>query len=52
MIKITNLHKNFGDNLVLKGISEHIRQGEVVSVIGPSGSGKPATAIRGLQAYR
>lgn len=40
MIKITNLHKNFGDNLVLKGISEHIRQGEVVSVIGPSGSGK------------
>lgn len=33
MIKITNLHKNFGDNLVLKGISEHIRQGEVVSVI-------------------
>ncbi|WP_330148117.1 amino acid ABC transporter ATP-binding protein [Shewanella oncorhynchi] len=40
MIKITNLHKNFGDNQVLKGISEHISQGEVVSVIGPSGSGK------------
>ncbi|WP_415775252.1 amino acid ABC transporter ATP-binding protein [Shewanella oncorhynchi] len=40
MIKITNLHKNFGDNQVLKGISEHIHQGEVVSVIGPSGSGK------------
>jgi len=40
VIKITNLHKNFGDNQVLKGISEHIHQGEVVSVIGPSGSGK------------
>ncbi|SUI86489.1 Arginine transport ATP-binding protein ArtM [Shewanella putrefaciens] len=40
MIKITNLHKNFGDNQVLKGINEHIRLGEVVSVIGPSGSGK------------
>ncbi|MGL5359078.1 MAG: amino acid ABC transporter ATP-binding protein, partial [Shewanella sp.] len=40
MIKITNLHKNFGDNQVLKGINEHIRRGEVVSVIGPSGSGK------------
>lgn len=40
MIKITNLHKNYGDNKVLKGINEHIRQGEVVSVIGPSGSGK------------
>nr|WP_283107699.1 amino acid ABC transporter ATP-binding protein [Shewanella hafniensis] len=34
------MHKNFGDNQVLKGISEYIRQGEVVSVIGPSGSGK------------
>lgn len=40
MIKITNLHKNFGNNHVLKGINEHIHQGEVVSVIGPSGSGK------------
>ncbi|MEL4280524.1 MULTISPECIES: amino acid ABC transporter ATP-binding protein [Shewanella] len=40
MINITNLHKSYGDNKVLKGINEHIRQGEVVSVIGPSGSGK------------
>ncbi|QYJ85666.1 amino acid ABC transporter ATP-binding protein [Shewanella mesophila] len=40
MINITNLHKSFGDNLVLKGINEHIARGEVVSVIGPSGSGK------------
>ncbi len=40
MIKITNLQKSYGDNHVLKGINEHIRQGEVVSVIGPSGSGK------------
>jgi len=40
VINITNLHKSYGDNTVLKGINEHIRQGEVVSVIGPSGSGK------------
>ncbi|WP_299804040.1 amino acid ABC transporter ATP-binding protein [uncultured Shewanella sp.] len=40
MIKINNLHKSFGDNPVLKGISEQINHGEVVSVIGPSGSGK------------
>ncbi|GIU05621.1 MULTISPECIES: amino acid ABC transporter ATP-binding protein [unclassified Shewanella] len=40
MIKINNLHKSFGDNQVLKGISEQINHGEVVSVIGPSGSGK------------
>ncbi len=40
MIRIENLHKSFGELKVLKGISEHIRPGEVVSVIGPSGSGK------------
>ncbi|ABO25030.1 amino acid ABC transporter ATP-binding protein [Shewanella loihica] len=40
MIKISNLHKYFGDNQVLKGIDESIARGEVVSVIGPSGSGK------------
>nr|WP_283165032.1 amino acid ABC transporter ATP-binding protein [Shewanella aquimarina] len=40
VIKISNLHKYFGDNQVLKGIDESIARGEVVSVIGPSGSGK------------
>ncbi len=40
MIKITDLKKNFGDLRVLKGVSEHIKKGEVVCVIGPSGSGK------------
>lgn len=40
MIKIHDLHKSYGSNEVLKGITEHIRPGEVVSVIGPSGSGK------------
>ena len=40
MIKINNLHKHFGKLEVLKGINEHIKQGEVVAVIGPSGSGK------------
>ncbi len=40
MIRINNLKKNFNDLEVLKGVNEHIRPGEVVSVIGPSGSGK------------
>ncbi len=47
MIKVENLHKSFGDLEVLKGVSEHIRKGEVVSVIGASGSGK-STFLRCL----
>ena len=29
MIKVENLHKSFGDLEVLKGVSEHIKKGEV-----------------------
>ncbi|MCR4943939.1 MAG: amino acid ABC transporter ATP-binding protein [Clostridium sp.] len=47
MIKITNLHKSFGNNEILKGIDEHIEKGEVVVIIGPSGSGK-STFLRCL----
>jgi len=39
-IDIRGLHKSFGDNHVLRGIDFHVAQGEVVCVIGPSGSGK------------
>ena len=47
MIEVKNLRKHFGDNEVLRGISEHISKGEVVAVIGPSGSGK-STFLRCL----
>lgn len=40
MIKVENLHKNFGDNEVLKGMNNIIKEKEVVCIIGPSGSGK------------
>lgn len=47
MIKVENLHKSFGDLEVLKGVSEHIEKGEVISIIGPSGGGK-STFLRCL----
>jgi len=47
VIKTVNLHKSFGALHVLKGINEHIKKGEVVSIIGPSGSGK-STFLRSL----
>lgn len=47
MIKVQNLYKKFGSNLVLNDISATISQGEVVSIIGPSGSGK-STFLRCL----
>jgi glutamine transport system ATP-binding protein len=47
MIKVSNLKKSFGNLEVLKGINAHIREREVVVVIGPSGSGK-STFLRCL----
>ncbi|HJG83333.1 amino acid ABC transporter ATP-binding protein [Clostridium sp. M62/1] len=47
MITVENLHKKFGSLHVLKGVTEHIARGEVVSVIGPSGGGK-STFLRCL----
>ncbi|MGM8212144.1 amino acid ABC transporter ATP-binding protein [Virgibacillus sp. W0430] len=47
MIKVTDLHKSFGENEVLKGITNTINEKEVVCVIGASGSGK-STFLRCL----
>jgi len=40
MIDIKHITKSFGELQVLKGIDLHIRQGEIVSIVGPSGAGK------------
>ena len=47
MIDVKHLDKAFGDNHVLKDLSEHIEQGEKVVIVGPSGSGK-STFLRCL----
>ena len=47
MIEIRGVKKSFGALGVLKGIDLDIDKGEVVSVIGPSGTGK-STFLRCL----
>lgn len=39
-VVVENLHKNFGDLEVLRGVSLRAHEGDVLSIIGSSGSGK------------
>jgi len=50
-IAIDNLHKKFGDQTVLNGITLHVNRGETVAVLGRSGTGKSVLLklIIGLQ---
>jgi lipoprotein-releasing system ATP-binding protein len=40
MIKAKNIQRSYSDLEVLKGVSLHIKNGEVVSIVGASGAGK------------
>lgn len=39
-LQVENIHKRFGSNEVLRGVSLAARAGDVISIIGSSGSGK------------
>src|SRR5262245_25312529 len=45
IVSLNNVCKSFGANQVLKGVSFEIAKGEMVALIGASGSGK-STALR------
>ena len=47
LLEVTDLHKNFDQLQVLKGISFSLEKGQTLSVIGPSGGGK-TTLLRCL----
>lgn len=46
-IKIKDLHKKYKENVVLDGIDLEIKKGDVIGIIGPSGTGK-STLLRCL----
>ena len=48
MIDVINLKKNFGETEVLKDINVTVNKGDIVVVLGPSGSGKKHIFLRCL----
>ncbi len=45
IVKLDQIYKSFGANQVLKGVSFEVEKGEMIAIIGASGSGK-STALR------
>jgi ABC-2 type transport system ATP-binding protein len=50
-ISVHGLHKSYGDNVAVRGISFEIRAGEVFGLLGPNGAGK-TTTVEILEGYR
>jgi polar amino acid transport system ATP-binding protein len=47
LLSVRNLSKKFGENVILENVDADIEKGEVVTIIGPSGTGK-STFLRAL----
>ncbi|MDR1428693.1 MAG: ATP-binding cassette domain-containing protein, partial [Spirochaetaceae bacterium] len=42
-LRLVNIHKSYGDQKVIDGITLEIHEGEFVTLLGPSGCGKTTT---------
>lgn len=49
MLELNNITLAYGDNPILKGVNLSVKRGDVVSIIGPSGTGK-TTLLRCINA--
>ena len=47
ILTIKNFHKEYGDKVILKDINASVEEGDVIALLGPSGTGK-STLLRGL----
>ena len=54
ILEIKDVHKSFGDNTILRGLSLSVKKGEVVVILGPSGCGKSTLlrSINGLESIQ
>jgi polar amino acid transport system ATP-binding protein len=54
VLRVDGLHLQRGERVILDGVSVEIARGEIVAMMGPSGSGKPTIlrAIAGLERFQ
>lgn len=51
IVKVSNLHKRYGDKEAVKGINFEVKEGEIFGILGPNGAGK-TTTLEMIEALR